>query len=218
MTLSWKVADPSHPVTPTLRLIGFGDSFVLGGGCRKRFAYQVAALIAAETSDVADLHVLGINGASYNYSWSDAGYPYTITQDISHRLVSLVSGTALPIWVLLQAGSNGIALAGNDAATEYSDFQTCLAAIVAAGIPASHIIVGTMLDRDTLNSIRTTFNSSLVSGVSTLGYKIANFGTNANIGAASANTNATYFQADAVHPNDAGAAGMARIFKDAMYA
>jgi lysophospholipase L1-like esterase len=218
MALTWNAPDPANPVTPTLRLIGHGDSLTLGGGCRKRFAYQAAALIAAETSDKAELFVAGINGVGFNYAWPSAGYPYTLTEDLSHRVQPLLA-TSLPVWIFVQAGTNSIVLGGMTGSQVYTNFQTYFAALTALGVTASRVIVGTMQPRGAgIETDRGNFNTALVNGAAGLGHKLARIDSDPDIGQAGQNTNTTYYQADAVHWNDAGAAKAARIFKDAMYA
>jgi lysophospholipase L1-like esterase len=218
MALTWTASDPAHLKTPTLRLIGHGDSMVLGGGCRKRFPYQAMGLIEAETNDKVDLYVLGINGVSYAFNWTSSGYAYNLTQDLSPRVQPLLA-TALPVWVFVQAGTNAIAINGSTGGQVYTNFQTYFSTLTGLGVAAGHVIVGTMLPRGAgLETERGNFNSALVSGAAGLGHKLARLDLNATIGAAGANSNTTYYQADAVHPNDAGATIMARIFKDAMYA
>jgi lysophospholipase L1-like esterase len=218
MTLAWGVPDPAHLVSPTLRLIAHGDSMALGGGCRKRFAYQAAALIAAETADVADLKVLGINGVSYTYAWLDAGYAYTLTQDLTQRLQAFLA-TGLPVWVFVQSGTNGISLGGNTGVQEYTAFQTYFSALIALGVTASRVVIGTMPPRGAgFETERGNLNTAIVSGAAGLGHKLARIDSNVDIGQAGQNTDTTYYQADTVHWNDAGAAKAARIFKDAMYA
>jgi lysophospholipase L1-like esterase len=220
MTLSWRATpDPARPTGATLQLIVHGDSMALGGGARKNFGIQAQALIAAETSDKANLDIKGIAGASFAYSSAGTGYyPYTITEDLPLRVQGALA-TALPKWVFVQSGTNGIVIQNHTGAQEYSDFQTYFSALTGLGVTAGHIIVGTMLPRGAgFETERGNFNSAIVSGAAGSGYKLARLDLNANIGAAGANTNTTYFNADAVHPNDTGAGIMARIFKDAMYA
>jgi lysophospholipase L1-like esterase len=218
VTIGWNEPDPAHSTTPTLRLIAHGDSIVLGGGCRKRFAYQASLLITAETSDVAELFVEGINGAGFNYAWTDAGYPYTMTQDLSHRVEPLLA-TSLPVWVFVHAGTNSIVLGGMTGAQVYSNFQAYFSALTALGVSASHVVVGTMQPRGAgVETERGNFNTALVSGAAGLGHKLARIDSDPDIGQAGQNTDTTYYQSDAVHWNDAGAAKAARIFKNAMYA
>jgi lysophospholipase L1-like esterase len=180
--------------------------------------YQAAALIAAETSDVADLYVKGINGGAYSYAWPSAGYAYNLIQDLPLRVQPNLSGS-LPNWIFVQAGTNGIALGGLTGAQVYTNFQTYLSSLTGLGVSAGRVVVGTMPPRgSSWETERGNFNSALVSGAAGLGHKLARIDSNANIGVADANTNTTYYQVDTIHWNDAGAAIAARIFKDAMYA
>lgn len=126
------------------------------------------------------------------------------------------AGAKLSIW----AGTNGFALAGHSAATEYANFQTYIAARLAGGWAADDITVATMLPRnpDVSSPTRATFNASLVGGQATYGYRLARVDLDSRIGVDSANTDTTYYQGDLIHLNDFGASIASGIIYAAMFA
>lgn len=209
--LRWNQINPAlpHP-TPTLNLVVHGDSMSLTGGVLQIHTPRVAALILAGGVDAAQWTRCGINGASYNYAWPDAGYPYTLIQDAPLRVDPMLSLT-LPNWLIVLAGTNGIVLGGHSAATEYADFQAYIAARILAGWPAGQIVVSTMMPRTGLSEVtRGAYNTSVVNGAVTYGYQLARLDLNPNIGAAGQNLDTTYFL-DGTHPTDLGQSIVASI-------
>lgn len=193
----------------TVNIVAHGDSMSLTGAVQQIYLPRIAALITSNAVGVAQWTRCGINGASWNFAWVSAGYPYTLTQDAPLRVDPKRSG--LPNWLIVFAGTNGITLNANSAATEYAAFQTYIAARVAAGWPAAKIIVCTMLPRTGVSeTTRTNYNASLVGDSGGVGYKLARLDLDASIGAAGQDTNLTWFL-DGTHPTDAGQAIIASL-------
>ncbi len=205
----------------TLNIVAHGDSMTLGGA-KQPFISRLADLIEANTADVAQWWRLGIGGASWDYAWPDAGYAYTMTEDALLRVDPAKSGNlALTNWLIVFAGSNGIYLNDHSAATEYAGFKTYIAARIAAGWDAAHIIVCTMLPRSPgihgdRESRRTTYNASLVGDDGGYGYLLARFDLDPNMGSYGDQDDTDYYQ-DGVHPTDLGHASLAQIIYDVMY-
>lgn len=158
----------------------------------------------------------GINGISWNYRWPSEPYTNTMIQD-GPIIVDPDIRYGETNWLVAFAGTNGIGLAAHSAATEYADFQTWLAARLAAGWSATNIVVCTMLPRTGVsNTTRGTYNTNLVNGVSTYGYRMARLDLDPNIGCNGCDTNTTYFY-DGTHPTVAGHVIIATIIYSAMY-
>jgi lysophospholipase L1-like esterase len=214
----WNAGFP--PAGTTLNIINHGDSISLTSGVQNNYLPRLAALIQSNNKGLPKWTRCGSNGVSWNYAWAGGEpYPYTLIQDIPLRVVPAYSGT-LTNWVIAFAGTNGIDpfLGNHSAATEYANFQTYITALLATGIPASNVIVCTMLPRTGItDSIRTTYNASLVSGAATYGYQLARLDLNPNIGFAGQNLTSWYQQPGGVHPVDAGQAIIASIIYGVMF-
>jgi lysophospholipase L1-like esterase len=215
---SWNSLPPFPGAT--INVIMHGDSMTLGG-VKISGVQRVANLIVSNSKGTPAWFREGTNGISWNFAWSGAGYTLTMIQDLPARVTpNKISG--IPNWLILLAGTNGIYINDNSGATEYAAFQTYFtAAIAALGIPASQVVVCTMLPRapgifGDLESVRTTYNGLLVSGASGLGHKLARFDLDANMGQAGQYSNTTNFQTDGVHPNDTGWGILAPIIYAAM--
>lgn len=200
----------SYPQFPgaTYNVVGHGDSMSLTSACQRTYLPRVVALMAA-AGKIASWRRCGINGASWAYAWPSAGYPLTLAQDALVR-ADPAKGRGVN-WLLVMAGTNGIILGGHSAATEYADFQIYIAARIAAGWPVANIVVCTMLPRTgDVDATRLAYNTSLIGGAATYGYKLARLDLDPNIGPDGADTNLTYFS-DGTHPTDAGHAIIASI-------
>lgn len=178
-------------------------------------------LLFSEQGIESKLWRRGMNGHSWNYAWPSSGLTNTINQEAAAVLPGLL---ALPQYAGLTkiliafAGTNGIALAGHSAATEYSNFQTFIAARLSAGWTAGNIYVCTMLPRGgSVESARGTYNTSLVSGAATYHYIPVRFDQITDMGGAGDNANTDFYKADQIHPNTAGQAALAQKLYDTMY-
>lgn len=200
-----------------LNIVAHGDSISLTSTVQRTYLPRLAALIQANGVGVASWTRCGINGASWNYAWPSAGYPSTLIEDAVLR-VDPARVVSLDNWLICFAGTNGLlsTLGAHSAATEYANFQTYIAARIAAGQDMAKTIACMMLPRTGMSeATRTTYNASLVSGAATYGYKLARLDLNPNIGAAGQNLDLTWFQ-DGTHPTDAGHAVIAQIIFDVM--
>src|SRR5258708_8712020 len=103
----------------TLNIITHGDSITLGGGALQSYVPRIVTLIKENSGELAHGYRFGINGATWNYAWSQAEYPYSLIQDQPLRVVPALNPT-LPNWVILFAGTNGDALFHDTAETQYA--------------------------------------------------------------------------------------------------
>ncbi|HEX7606989.1 MAG TPA: SGNH/GDSL hydrolase family protein, partial [Usitatibacter sp.] len=203
---NWNDAPPT-----TLHVIAHGDSITLGGGVLQPYISRLVALIKANRGESAQGYRFGINGATWNYAWSEAGYPYSLIQDVPVRVVQALSAS-VPNWVILFAGTNGDAIFHDTAERQYADLQAEIAVILLAGVPANHIIVNTMLPRGGgSEAYRMAYNAAIVADPGRIGYLVARLDLDAHIGVAGAYGNPVYFQADQVHPTDAAHQLIAQI-------
>lgn len=211
-TLGWLDVAPGNA---TINVIGHGDSISLTGAVQRTYLPRLVSLMTA-AGEVPRWTRAGINGASWTYAWPTAGYPSTLTEDIALRTTS-ARVSSPPNRLIAFAGTNGITLAAHSAATEYANFQTYLAAQLAAGFAVSEIYVLTMLPRTGVSEVtRSAYNALLIAGAITSGYNIVRLDLEPNIGAAGQNLNTTWFL-DGTHPTDAGHAVIAQKIYDAMY-
>jgi lysophospholipase L1-like esterase len=125
--------------------------------------------------------------------------------------------TVPPQTLILFAGTNDFAFDNADPTTIFNDMMTYRAGRVSAGFNASKIIIATMLPRGSfIESLRTSYNSLIVSNASTYGYAVARLDLDPNIGPLGSETNLTYYNSDQVHPNNAGHSIIAGIFEAVM--
>lgn len=201
---------------PTLNLIFHGDSLTLDGNVDEPYGPRLAELILANRTGWASWTKAGINGASWNFAWSQAGYPYTLTQDIAQRVIPALSAS-IPNWVIAWAGTNGFALGFHSVATEYASLQADVNALIAAGVPANHIIVPTMLPRTGLSeTTRTAYNAAIVADAGAIGYKVARFDMDPTYGQVGDNADPAKYP-DGVHPIDAAHVIFAQTIYGVMY-
>lgn len=201
-----------NPMFPgaTLNLVGGIDSMSLTGGVQKIWLQRLAERIAANGNGIASWTRCGTNGASWNYAWPSAGYPYTAIQDFPLRVAPALRSN-VPTWLLALGGTNGIALGLHSAATEIADFQTWAALAIAAGQSPARTVIGTMIPRSGDNAtVRANYNSGLVSAAQALGFKVARFDQDPYF----ADTSNLL---DGVHPPDAGQAIFASLFYAQMF-
>lgn len=204
------------PVPADLHIASHGDSITRDSGLTN-YIYQLKVLIHTEQAEHAQITQRGINGISYNYRWPSEPIDETMITDAPDSIDANIVG-GMDNWLIVFAGTNGMAIGGHSAATEYGHFKTYVAARIAAGWSADNIVVVTMLPRTGFtDSIRQTFNASLVGDDGAYGYRLARTDLNANIGDAGDEANATYFY-DGTHLTTAGHAIVAQIIYDAMFA
>jgi lysophospholipase L1-like esterase len=196
------------PVVPTILVVGLGDSIMWGqteGAAPSTGAF--IALIANKIRVAQPTQIVGdINFAQPGASWALAnsnplyGHQKTLNQIATALVDPCLSLPATTKWLVLFAGTNGIYLQGNSAATEYANFLTGFNARISAGWTAANIIVPTMLPRGgALESVRISYNSLITGGAATHGYTAVDFSTDAHMGQPTSNSNTTYYL-DGVHP------------------
>ncbi|HEV8061459.1 MAG TPA: SGNH/GDSL hydrolase family protein [Gemmataceae bacterium] len=123
--------------------------------------------------------------------------------DIATNLYPFVScgvPTACTVW----AGTNDIDFGSKSGATAYANLVTICQELRAKG--AGPIVVITMLPRGSADETqRQILNNALRSNWTTFADGLADVETMASgMGAAGANSNTTWYNADAIHPNDTG--------------
>lgn len=188
---------------PFVNVIAHGDSITDGALATTnycRFLYLALSQIAPPGT-IANVQNRGISGQDFNYIYT-ASAPTLIVDATNSVDMARING--VPNKEIIFAGTNGLVLQGNSAATEYSYFTNYFQGRLNAGWSASDIIVCTMLPRQSFSeTIRSNYNAALVSGAVGLGYKVVRLDLNSDIGVAGAQNNATYFY-DTIHPTAAG--------------
>jgi hypothetical protein len=189
---------------PTMTVSAHGDSFVLIAGVQQTFHPRLLSLIEASRSGWASGYHIGINGASWNFAWTGSGLVRSLIEDAPLRVDGLQSPD-LPNWLLLQAGTNGPAIAHHTAAQEYDHFLLYFADRLNAGWIADHIVVGTMLYRGGVaHALTDEYNGYVNAGAATYGYRVANHDP------------ALPLQPDQIHPTEDSQQAMAQNFFEAM--
>lgn len=191
-------------------IVAVGDSITFGFGASSNATiYHAVAAASFGASSINKGH----NGSGWIY---DGGAGGAGSLPSLAAEVDAVLTVGSPQTLILFAGTNDFAFTANDAPTVFAAMMNYRAARVAAGYSASSIIVPTMLPRDGLETIRTTYNGLIVSSAASYGYAVARFDLDPHIGVAGANdSNPTYYY-DTIHPNDAGHAIMATIIEGLM--
>lgn len=205
------------PVAADMLIATHGDSITRDQD-QNNYVFALKTLIVSSRSQYPRLVPRGINGISYNYRWSSEPYTETMITDAPISVDPLRT-SIVTSWLIVFAGTNGMngSLGNHSAATEYTNFKTYIAARISAGWSANKIVVVTMLPRTGFtDATRQTFNASLVGDDGSYGYRLARVDQNANIGAAGADTNTTYFY-DGTHPTPAGHAIIGQVIYNAMF-
>jgi len=197
---------------PSVDLIMIGDSITVGYTGAGYFTAATADLIATRQAMTVNLTRIGESGSSWDYDYLSDGH--TINWYIENQAVPVVSADSK---IVLFAGTNGLKLGGKTPAQEYSDFETGLGLLLAAGATAANIVVCTMLPREAYSEAnRASYNALLVGGAVTYGYTVAKFHLNTDIGL-DQRQNDTYWFADTIHPTTNACDQMARIVYDKIY-
>ena len=114
--------------------------------------------------------------------------------------------------LVIFAGTNDVALSGTPGATVYSTLASYCNARRAVGWK---VCVVTMLPRTGTNTERATYNSLIRANWPSFADALADVGGDATIGQDGQNTNTTYYNADAIHPNSACHAILANYIRAA---
>ena len=195
-------------------LVAHGDSITQGSVVESWVERTVRSL--ARRGILTDYKNRGIGGQSFNYAWAAGNSEPTLILDAPAEVDAVLSNgkiNKLVVW----AGTNGLKLQANTPATELGYATTYVDDRIAAGWTPDNITLVTMLPRETYNEAnRGTFNAGLVSLASTKGCRLAAVHSNALIGLAGQQNNATYFS-DTIHLTDLGQRIAAGIIEGVMF-
>lgn len=190
---------------PTINVVAVGDSITLNGLALRSYVWRLKDELWNSRRHSARVQRFAMNGASWDFAWVSAGYPYSLLQDAPIRVDTARS--RLPNWLIAFAGTNGIALAQHSATDEYARLQDYVRARIAAGWAPARIIVCTMLPRNGIaESTRQSYNALIVADGGHLGYRAARLDLDPVLEA----LNATNYP-DGVHPTDALHARIAQV-------
>lgn len=211
-------------------LAAFNSAFSIPQSFTTRLVFGGSSLVAAygSTLNQSPIRKMGLpaNVEVYNFGRTNG---QTLAVEYTNRAIELgmYDGTKARNIFVMDAPSNDIAghaaFANVAAAQSFADTLytgTTLAfvtAILAAGGTAK-AVVPTIISRtgfDTTTNFfetaRVRYNANVVAGAAANGYTVADRAGNALLGSQTANANLTYFNADAIHPNDAGYSLMAAV-------
>ncbi len=199
----------------TYNIVCDGDSITIAGpfgnaGWVPGYCGDVAFSLSQARAITVTYASLGMSGYSWAYSYTGApgNWPpgYTMISTASTVVDSQIVAGMTNVLVGF-AGTNGVFLGGNSAATEYAAFQTWFNARTAAGWAANHIIVVTMLPRQDsagFDTTRATYNADLKSFCMSNGCLIADAGGDATIGCNGCEDNTNCYLSDKIHLNGVG--------------
>lgn len=188
-----------------------GDSITVDQGVDN---YNVVVRNTVDTEEPVAVTLLqsGINGISWDFDWIGEPIVGTMITQAPTTIDPFLDG-AVNQYLLLFAGTNGIAIAGHTAIREFDDFEFYLNDRIAAGWPLGKIVVCTMLPRELVSDvIRTDYNNLLIGGSATYGYQMARFDLDPNMGQAGQDSDTNYYY-DGVHPTVLGHQTLAGIVR-----
>lgn len=202
-------------IAANFQVVTHGDSITRDKG-RFNYIYGLSWLLINGQSLSPTILKRGINGISWNFRWTGEPYTNTMLQDAPLLVDPARRLDINRRWLVAFAGSNGISINGNSAATEYTAFTNYIAARIAAGWTATNIIVCTMLPRTGVtDSVRTNYNGLIVADSGAYGYKVSRLDLTV-IGAPGADLNTAYFY-DGIHPTEFGHAVIATNIYNVMF-
>ncbi len=207
------------PPANSINIIGHGDSITKGylpalGVTAPWFSELVAGITPTSPGVVYSFN-RGINGQGFDYVWPSAGVSTNLIDEAADE-VDAARITGADNRLVIFAGTNDIVLGSKTGAQAYALSETYIQDRLAAGWVADSVTVCTMLPRDGVETARTAYNSALVAGAATYGYRLARLDLNSSIGLAGCNADTTYYLPDAIHPNNAGHAIAKSIIQTAM--
>jgi lysophospholipase L1-like esterase len=179
----------SQPIgKPTLYAVG--DSITFGLGVT---ASQAWPLNLALTNQPA-------------YTIVNAGIPSQSVRSIAgsepNRIAPFCANSAGPTVAILLAGTNDVGPYGYTAAQAFASTVSFVTKMRKAGCL---VFAGTMISRGSSDAAKDSFDALLLDGMVRAGANgVVDFAANPLLGADGANTNATYFQADNIHPTSTG--------------
>lgn len=181
------------------------------------YGWQLRSLILSTEGLIVRAKLRGIGGASWDFALNPPNGSYDTLINDAPRVVDFVQDAGIPNWLILFAGTNGVALGSHNAAVEFADFEVHVQARLAAGWVAARIIVCTGLPRLGFEgAVRQDYNDLLKGGVVTYGYVIADLAADPRIGDDGDQNDQTYYE-DGLHPTAAGHAIIAEIIKDVIF-
>jgi hypothetical protein len=132
----------------------------------------------------------------------------------ANRVATMCAPSSGPAVALLFAGTNDLAQSGETATDVWSNAVSEIQVLKQAGC---RVFVGTMLSRagtdatgNTGDADKNAYDALILSQAKSAGAEgVIDFAANPLLGADNANTNATYFQVDHIHPTQAGQALLA---------
>lgn len=188
-----------------LNFVAEGDSVTLGFGATQPYPATIATALGTTGFN----HGIGSTG----WNWSTGavqGGSLTLTAlapaNIDPQLATLTCNGVQP-YLLLFGGLIDMN-DGDTAANTFTSFQTYYNARIAFGWQASKIIVGTLTVAGIGTAKQAAYNASLISG----GFNLARMDLDSNMGCATCNLSAVYWQGDNIHPTNLGLGIIAQIF------
>lgn len=167
------------------RLIFVGDSIVVGTSAASSNGFSAHTWLSKSVSSVN----LGVGGTTVVQMVAKAAYE-TANWKSQNTLNTVV----------IMGGTNDLASSGTGAAT-YAALVRLIKVWQSAGF---RVVVVTMLPRTGTDVERAAYNALIRSGAITHNYTVADAGGDALMGQNGQNTDTTYYNVDAVHPNDTG--------------
>lgn len=189
----------------THQIIFLGDSITFGSGINTAtFPYYVIKKLREDRGVICNYKSAAIGGQGLNSQFGGNDVP-TLNNHATAQVDPAISGTLANIYVIW-AGTNDIELNGTTGAATYTLLTTNINARITAGYAANRIFVMPMMPRGigTEETDRGTFNSAIAGDAGAIGYKPVTLPS--DLINAGAQNNSTYFQTDAIHPKNAGAA------------
>jgi len=191
-------------------LIAVGDSITYGFETTNPWPVNISTALGTSSDN------LGVSGIGWNTTVS--GNTLTTSAPTLVDPIRTTFGDCAPKlpYLVLFAGTNDIFNSGYTGTQTYGYFQTYISARLSAGWLPHQIVVATMLPRGSSDTDRTTYNADLVNGATTYGYALARLDLDSNIGCFGCQSNITYYNSDAIHPNNTGQQIIANLICAAM--
>lgn len=191
--------------SPLGRLIAIGDSITCAYDgsttCNPAFSWFAGLSLVGTFPTVTSVNLALFNANLRGLSGS-----------ARQREATYCPSTAGPGIAIVFAGSNDLGTQTPANVLQYMSSE--IAALKTAGC---RVLVGTMISRTTEDTAKNNWNALLVNQAKAIGADgIIDFGANVNMGADGANTNATYFQADHIHPTATGQAQLAQVASNSL--
>lgn len=182
-------------------LLAHGDSYLApsAGTGVTQVSGTIAAQLLGTKGIPSTLTQIGWIGQGFLYVAAGSGSLNNLVNDFPVSIApAIIPG--LPKFLYVATDGNDFAVGGFTPAQSYTAFQAYCAEAIAAGIPASHIVIASMGQRNGCSqSLITSWNSALLGDAGGVGYQVARRDLDANIGVSGLTTNLTYYQIDGIH-------------------